>query len=70
MGAPEMNRHQTLERLLAADMPHEVAAIEASLRAIASRMDAVVSDSEYEQVHRRLDELLTARDEALFESLV
>jgi len=65
-----MNRHQTLERLLAADMPHEVAAIEASLRAIASRIDAVHGDVEYDQVHRRLDELLTAREEALTGSLV
>jgi hypothetical protein len=65
-----MNRHQTLERLLAADTPREVAAIEASLRAIASRMDVVHGEQEYDQVHRRLDELLTARDEALFSSLV
>ncbi|MFZ2012824.1 MAG: hypothetical protein WAV00_03295 [Nocardioides sp.] len=60
-----MNRHQTLERLLAADTPSEVAAIEASLRAIASRLDAVDTDAEYDDVHRRLDELLTARDAAL-----
>ena len=60
-----MNRHQTLERLLTADTPSEVAAIEASLRAIASRLDAVDNEAEYGDVHRRLDELLTARDEAL-----
>jgi hypothetical protein len=60
-----MNRHQTLERLLTADTPREVAAIEASLRAIASRLDAVDDDAEYDDVHRRLDELLTARDAAL-----
>lgn len=60
-----MNRHQTLERLLTADTPSEVAAIEASLRAIASRLDAVAGEAEYDDVHRRLDELLTARDEAL-----
>jgi hypothetical protein len=65
-----MNRHQTLERLLAADTPCEVAAIEASLRAIASRLDVVHGDTEYDDVHRRLDELLTARDRALTSSLV
>lgn len=65
-----MTRHQTLERLLEADTPHEVAAIEASLRAINSRIDAVVGDEEYDDVHRRLDELLTAREEALIAALV
>jgi hypothetical protein len=65
-----MNRHQTLERLLVADTPHEVADIEAALRAIASRIDAVDGDIEYDDVHRRLDELLTAREAALIESFV
>lgn len=60
-----MNRHQTLERLLAAATPSDVGAIEASLCAIASRLDVVHTDAEYDDVHRRLDELLTARDAAL-----
>ena len=60
-----MNRHQTLERLLTAATPSEVDAIEASLQAITSRLDAVDDEAEYDDVHRRLDELLIARDEAL-----
>jgi len=63
-----MTRHQALLLLITRRIPEDVPAIEATLRAIASRLDAVVDDSEYEQVHRRLDELLEARDEALHRS--
>ncbi len=59
-----MTRHQTLERLLAAQTPTNVAAIEAALRAIASRIDVVAGTSEYDDVHHRIDELLTARERA------
>jgi len=59
-----MTRHQALELLLARRIPEDVASIEATLRAITSRLDAVEDTDEYEHVHRRIDELLTARDRA------
>jgi hypothetical protein len=58
-----MTRHQALELLITRRIPEEVASIEATLRAIAARIDAA-TDEEYDQVHRRLDELLTARERA------
>jgi hypothetical protein len=57
-----MTRHQALELLLTRRIPDDVASIEATLRAITSRLDAVIGTDEYEQVHHRIDELLTARD--------
>jgi hypothetical protein len=60
-----MTRHQALRLLITRRIPEDVAAIEATLRAIASRMDVVVDDDEYAAVHQRIDELLVARDEAL-----
>lgn len=63
-GGIHMTRHQALELLLTRRIPEEVASIEATLRAIAARIDAVVGDEEYDEVHRRLDELLTARERA------
>jgi len=60
----QMTRHQVLELLITRRIPGEVAAIEATIRAIAGRIDAADSDEEYDLVHRRLDELLTARDRA------
>jgi hypothetical protein len=59
-----MTRHQALELLLARRIPRDVSSIEATLRAITSRLDAVDGTVEYDQVHQRLDELLTARDRA------
>lgn len=59
-----MTRHQVLELLITRRIPADVASIEATIRAIAGRIDAAEDDSEYEQVHQRLDELLTARDRA------
>jgi hypothetical protein len=59
-----MTRHQALSLLLTRRIPEDLASIEATLRAIASRMDAVTGDEEYDQAHHRLDELLTARDRA------
>ena len=59
-----MTRHQVLELLITRRIPGEVAAIEATIRAIAGRIDAADTDEEYDLVHRRLDELLTARDRA------
>lgn len=59
-----MTRHQALELLITRRIPEEVASIEATLRAIAARIDAAIGDEEYAEVHRRLDELLTARDRA------
>jgi hypothetical protein len=61
-----MTRHQALQLLITRRIPEDVAAIEATLRAIASRMDVVADDPEYDQVHRRIDALLAAREEALF----
>ena len=62
-GGIQMTRHQALELLITRRIPQEVASIEATLRAIAARIDAA-TDEEYDEVHRRLDELLTAREQA------
>jgi hypothetical protein len=59
-----MTRHQALELLLSRRIPEDVPAIEATLRAITSRLDAAIGTEEYEQAHQRIDELLTARDRA------
>ena len=59
-----MTRHQALELLLTRRIPEDVPSIEATLRAITSRLDAVGDTSEYDEVHHRIDELLTARDRA------
>jgi len=59
-----MTRHQALELLLTRRIPSDVGSIEATLRAITARLDAVAGTAEYDQVHQRLDELLTARDRA------
>jgi DNA-binding GntR family transcriptional regulator len=55
-----MTRHQALELLITRRIPDDVAAIEATLRAISARIDAADGAEEYDDVHRRLDELLTA----------
>jgi hypothetical protein len=65
-----MTRHQALELLLARRIPEDVPSIEATLRAITARMDAVVGSDEYNEVHHRIDELLTARDQVRPEALV
>jgi len=57
-----MTRHQALELLLTRRIPEDVASIEATLRAITSRLDVVDGDEQYDEVHQRIDELLTARD--------
>jgi hypothetical protein len=57
-----MTRHRALELLITRRIPDDIAAIEATLRAIISRLDVVETPAEYDQVHHRLDELLTARD--------
>jgi hypothetical protein len=59
-----MTRHQALELLITRRIPEDVFAIEATLRAIAARIDAAASPEEYADVHRRLDDLLTARERA------
>jgi hypothetical protein len=59
-----MTRHQALTLLLSRRIPEDVASIEATLRAITARLDAAIGDEEYTQAHQRIDELLTARDEA------
>jgi hypothetical protein len=59
-----MTRHQALELLLSRRIPEDVQSIEATLRAITSRLDAAIGSEEYEQAHQRIDELLTARDRA------
>jgi hypothetical protein len=56
-----MTRHQALELLITRRIPDDVAAIEATLRAIASRIDAAEGPEQYAEVHQRLDELLAAR---------
>jgi hypothetical protein len=50
--------------LITRRIPDDVAAIEATLRAIAARIDAADGAQEYDDVHHRLDELLTARERA------
>jgi hypothetical protein len=60
-----MTRHQALQLLITRRIPEDVPAIEATLRAIAARMDAIETGREYEQVHRRLDDLLAARQRVL-----
>ncbi|WP_151084676.1 hypothetical protein [Nocardioides cynanchi] len=57
-----MTRHQALALLITRRIPDDVAAIEATLRAIAARVDAASGPDEYATVHHRLDELLTARE--------
>jgi hypothetical protein len=59
-----MTRHQILALLMTRRIPGEVAAIEATMRAIAARVDAADGAQEYDDVHHRLDELLTARERA------
>ena len=59
-----MTRHQALELLLTRRIPEDVPSIEATLRAITSRLDAAAGTEEYEHAHERIDELLTARDRA------
>ena len=60
-----MTRRQTLERLIAVDVPANVPAIEAALRAIVARIDTVRLDPQrYAATHQRLDDLLVARDRA------
>jgi hypothetical protein len=59
-----MTRHQALQLLLARRLPDDVASIEATLRAITARLDAVTGTEEYTAAHQRLDDLLTARDRA------
>jgi hypothetical protein len=59
-----MTRHQALELLITRRIPDDVGSIEATLRAIAARIDAAEGEQEYDEVHQRLDELLTAREQA------
>lgn len=59
-----MTRHQVLELLLTRRIPADVASIEATLRAIAGRIDAAQDDEEYDRIHHRIDALLRARDRA------
>lgn len=59
-----MTRHQVLELLITRRIPQDLGSIEATIRAIASRVDAAHDDEEYAEIHQRLDELLTARDRA------
>jgi hypothetical protein len=59
-----MTRHEILELLITRRIPEDVGSIEATLRAIASRIDAADGEQEYDDVHQRLDELLTARERA------
>jgi hypothetical protein len=63
-----MTRHQALELLISRRIPDDVAAIEATLRAITARIDAAEGPQEYYDVHRRLDELLTALERARAEA--
>jgi hypothetical protein len=65
-----MTRHQALELLMARRIPDDVPSIEATLRAITARMDAVTGSDEYNDVHHRIDELLTAREHVRTEALV
>ena len=57
-----MTRHQALELLLTRRIPEDIASIEATLRAITSRLDVVDGVEQYDVVHQRIDQLLTARD--------
>ncbi|HEX3295949.1 MAG TPA: hypothetical protein VHR85_03935 [Nocardioides sp.] len=57
-----MTRHQALELLLTRRIPEDIASIEATLRAITSRLDVVDGVEQYDEVHQRIDQLLTARD--------
>jgi hypothetical protein len=57
-----MTRHQALALLLTRRIPDDIGSIEATLRAITSRLDAAVGTEEYAEAHHRLDELLTARE--------
>jgi hypothetical protein len=57
-----MTRHQALELLITRRIPDDVSAIEATLRAIASRIDAADGPDQYAEVHKRLDDLLAARE--------
>jgi hypothetical protein len=59
-----MTRHQALELLLTRRIPEDVPSIEATLRAITSRLVAVEGMDEYDHLHQRIDDLLTARDRA------
>jgi DNA-binding GntR family transcriptional regulator len=59
-----MTRHQALELLITRRIPDDVSAIEATLRAIASRIDAADGPDQYAEVHQRLDDLLVARERA------
>ena len=59
-----MTRHQVLELLITREIPRDLGSIEASLRAITSRIDAADDEAEYDEVHHRLDELLDARERA------
>jgi hypothetical protein len=60
-----MTRHQALTMLISRRIPEDVSAIEATLRAITSRMDVIEDANEYAEVHQRLDDLLVAREVAL-----
>ena len=48
--------------LLTRRIPEDIASIEATLRAITSRLDVVDGVEQYDEVHQRIDQLLTARD--------
>lgn len=64
-----MTRFDTLRLLLAAEIPTDLETIEASLSAMSARIDTVAQDHElYAAAHRRLDELLAARDHALHDT--
>jgi hypothetical protein len=60
-----MTRHQVLELLITRDIPRDLGSIEATIRAINSRVDAAEGAVEYDELHHRLDDLLTARERAL-----
>ena len=50
-----MTRHQALELLLTRRIPEDVPSIEATLRAITSRLDVASGTEEYEQAHERIN---------------
>ena len=61
-----MTRADTLRLLLIAEIPSDLETIEASALAIAARLDVLDRDSpDYERVHTRLNDLLSARERAL-----